>query len=162
MTLACEDTNSKIVDVIIVGDEDRVGNSLLQIWELRIEQKFSFMNRLWAQGLVKILKLKFRQDLKLEFCQYFADDVVRGYEVESWSRFWSYVLNCLILSLVEMLMFGWDFEDETWSRFVFELVIACYFGKLNLTLGSVVPLAMFTFCFEVFPLLLPWVSGLWL
>ena len=26
---------------------------------------------------------------------------------------------------------------------MFELVIACYFGKLNLTLGSVVPLAMF-------------------
>ena len=45
MTLACEDTNSKIVDVIIVGDEDRVGNSLLQIWELRIEQKFSFMTK---------------------------------------------------------------------------------------------------------------------
>ena len=76
MTLACEDTNSKIVDVFIVGDEDRVGNSLLQIWELRIEQKFSFMNRLWAQGLVKILKLKFRQDLKLEFGQYFAADVL--------------------------------------------------------------------------------------
>ena len=43
-----------------------------------------------------------------------------------WSRFWS-------LSLVEMLMFCWDFEvdawsryldseDEIWSRFVFELV----------------------------------------
>ena len=28
---------------------------------------------------------------------------------------------------------------------MFELVIACYFGKLNLTLGSVVPLAMFVF-----------------
>ena len=51
MTLACEDTNSKIVDVIIVGDEDRVGNSLLQIWELRIEQKFSFMTKLQLLNL---------------------------------------------------------------------------------------------------------------
>ena len=37
MTLACEDTYSKLVDVVTVADvdaEDRVGNSLLQIWEL--------------------------------------------------------------------------------------------------------------------------------
>ena len=40
MTLACEDTNSKLVDIVTVAnvdDEDRVGNSLLQIWELRSE-----------------------------------------------------------------------------------------------------------------------------
>ena len=38
MTLACEDANSKLVDVVTVADvddEDRVGNSFLQIWELR-------------------------------------------------------------------------------------------------------------------------------
>ena len=38
MSLASEDANSKLVDVITVAnfDEvDRVGNSLLQIWELR-------------------------------------------------------------------------------------------------------------------------------
>ena len=37
MTLACEDTNSKLVEVVTVADvdsEDHVGNSLLQIWEL--------------------------------------------------------------------------------------------------------------------------------
>ena len=49
MTLACEIANLKLGDVILlsvadVDDEDRVGNSLLQIWELRFEQKFSFMN----------------------------------------------------------------------------------------------------------------------
>ena len=36
--LACEDANSKLVDVASVADvddEDRVGNSLLQIWNLR-------------------------------------------------------------------------------------------------------------------------------
>ena len=43
-------------------------------------------------------------------------------------------------------MLGQDFEDEVRSRSVFEL--ACnpigYFGKMNSTLGSVVPLAMFS------------------
>ena len=41
MTLACEAANSKLVEVFTVADvdtEDRVGNSLLQIWEL----SFSF------------------------------------------------------------------------------------------------------------------------
>ena len=73
--MACEDANSKFVEVVTVADvddEDRVGNSLLQIWKLRYGHKAEFLFRLWAQGLVKILKLKFRQDLKLEFGQYFA------------------------------------------------------------------------------------------
>ena len=38
MTLACEDEYSKLVEVVAVvdvSDEDRVGNSLLQIWKLR-------------------------------------------------------------------------------------------------------------------------------
>ena len=38
MTLACEDANSKLVEVLTVADvddEDRVGNSLLQIWKPR-------------------------------------------------------------------------------------------------------------------------------
>ena len=42
MTLACEDANSKLVEVVTVADvdaEDRVGNSLLQIWGLRIRYK---------------------------------------------------------------------------------------------------------------------------
>ena len=42
MTLACEDTYSKFVEVVSVpdvGDEDRVGNSLLQIWKLRFGHK---------------------------------------------------------------------------------------------------------------------------
>ena len=37
MTLACEDAYSKLVEVVTVADvtdEDHVGNSLLQIWEL--------------------------------------------------------------------------------------------------------------------------------
>ena len=42
MTLACEVNYSKLVEVVTVADndnEDRVGNSLLQIWELRFGHK---------------------------------------------------------------------------------------------------------------------------
>ena len=43
MTLACEDGNSKLVEVVTVvdvDDEDRVGNSLLQILKLRFFLNF--------------------------------------------------------------------------------------------------------------------------
>ena len=62
MTLAFEDANSKLVKVVTVAD---VGNSLLQIWKLRFGHKVKLLFRLWAQGLFKNFKLKFRQDLKL-------------------------------------------------------------------------------------------------
>ena len=42
MRLACEDGNSKLVEDVTVAnidDEDRVGNSLLQIWELTFGPK---------------------------------------------------------------------------------------------------------------------------
>ena len=45
MTLACEDAYSKLVEVVTVADvsdEDRVCNSLLQIWKLRFGQKLNF------------------------------------------------------------------------------------------------------------------------
>ena len=70
MTLACEDADSKLVDVVTIADvddEDRVGNSLFQILKLRFGQKAKLLFRLWAQGLVKIFKLKLRQYLKLDF-----------------------------------------------------------------------------------------------
>ena len=63
MTLACEDANSKLVEVVSVA-EDHVGNSLLQIWELTFLPKARLLFRLWAQGLVMILKLKLRQDFE--------------------------------------------------------------------------------------------------
>ena len=49
VTLACEDGNSKLVEDVTVAnidDEDRVGNSLLQIWELRIVHKAKLLFRL--------------------------------------------------------------------------------------------------------------------
>ena len=45
MTLACEDAFSKLVEIVTVADvddEDRVGNSLLQIWKLRFGHKANF------------------------------------------------------------------------------------------------------------------------
>ena len=42
VTLACEDVYSKLVEAVTVADvsdEDRVGNSLLQIWKLRFGHK---------------------------------------------------------------------------------------------------------------------------
>jgi len=76
VTLACEDANSKLVDVVTLADDDRVGNNLLQIWTLRFGQKAKLLFRHSTQGLVKILKLKFRQDLKLEFGHFFSADVL--------------------------------------------------------------------------------------
>ena len=45
MTLACEDANSKLVDVVTVADvddKDCIGNSMLQIWKLRFGHKANF------------------------------------------------------------------------------------------------------------------------
>jgi len=48
VTLACEDGNSKLVEVVTVAnvdDEDHAGNSLLQIWELRFGHKAKLLFR---------------------------------------------------------------------------------------------------------------------
>ena len=49
VTLACEDANSKLIEVVTVADvddEDRVWHSLLKIWELRFGHKFKVLFRL--------------------------------------------------------------------------------------------------------------------
>ena len=49
VTLACEDAYSKLdeaVTVAVVSDEDRIGNSLLQIWKLRFGHKAKLLFRL--------------------------------------------------------------------------------------------------------------------
>ena len=55
MTLACEDANSKLVEVVTVADvddEDRVSNSLLQISKLRFGHKANFcsdfQHKVWS------------------------------------------------------------------------------------------------------------------
>ena len=65
--IAFEDANSKLVEAVNNGDvdaEDRVGNSLLQILELRFDHK--------AKVLVKILKLKFRRDFEADIWIFFC------------------------------------------------------------------------------------------
>ena len=137
-----------------VSVEDRVGNILLQIEELRFGHKAQLLFRLWAQGLVKMLKLKLRRDLKLIFDQYFAD---------VWLRLWSWILvKILKLGFVKILnskfigdadcwylaknlMLSRDSKDEfdqicVWTC---DITSRSYFDKMNSTLGSVVPLAMF-------------------
>ena len=49
VTLACEDANSKLVEVITAANvdaEDHVGNSLLQIWEVTFGPKAKLLFRL--------------------------------------------------------------------------------------------------------------------
>ena len=49
MTLACEDTNSKFVEVVTVADVDAkkyVDDSLVQIWKLKFGHKVKFFFRL--------------------------------------------------------------------------------------------------------------------
>ena len=49
MALACGDANSKLVEVVTVADvdyENRVGNSLLQIWTLTFGPKTTLLLRL--------------------------------------------------------------------------------------------------------------------
>ena len=70
----------------------------------------------------------------------------RGYEFEYWSIFWSSVGSRFwILSLVEMLMFCWCWVKILKMKFDQDLCLNLQydFGKMNSTLGSVVPLAMF-------------------
>ena len=74
MTLACEDANSKleVVTVADVTDEDHVGNSLLQIWELTFGPKAKLLFKLLNTILAKSLKLKFRQDFEAGVCSAFC------------------------------------------------------------------------------------------
>ena len=49
MTLACEDGNLKLVEVVTVvdvDDEKRVDKSLLQIWKVNFGYKVNFLFRL--------------------------------------------------------------------------------------------------------------------
>ena len=53
MTLACEDANSKLVDVVTAADDDCVGNNLLLIWKPRFGQKSKicsdFEQKVWSR-----------------------------------------------------------------------------------------------------------------
>ena len=75
VTLACEDAYLKVVEVVNiadVSDEDRVGNSLFQIWKLRFGHRAKLLFSLSAQGLVRSLKLKFWRDFEAEVWSVFC------------------------------------------------------------------------------------------
>ena len=76
MTLACEDANSKLAEIVTVAHvdaEDHIGNSLLQIWELRFSHKAEFYSDLeFGQDY----ELKSGKILKVEFGHYFAADIL--------------------------------------------------------------------------------------
>ena len=60
MTLACEDANSKLVEVVTVADVDaekRVDDSLVQNWKLKFGHKVKFLLS---------TNLKFRQNFEAE------------------------------------------------------------------------------------------------
>ena len=145
MTLACEDGNSKLVEVVTVandGAEKRVDDSLVQIWKLKFGHKATLLLRLWAQGLVKILKLKFRQDFEAEvwsvFCCWCLVEVTKlnlgqdsearfgqdfkfkfSWDTDVWLRFWS---KCLI----EILNLKCDLDF--WYEL--NLRVRCAFGNI--------------------------------
>ena len=92
VTLACEVANSKLVEAVTdadVDDEDRAGDSLLQIWTLRFGHKSKLLFRRWAQGLVKLLDLKYGNIWSWSLVSILLLMFCKGYEVEFWSRFWS-------------------------------------------------------------------------
>ena len=79
MTLACEDPNSKLVEVVTVthvDDEKRADNSLVQIWKVNFGHKVKFLLFVVLstrfQGLVKFLMLMFRQDFEAEVWSLFC------------------------------------------------------------------------------------------
>ena len=127
------------------ADEDRAGNSLLQIWKLRFGQKAELLFRLWVQGLVKNLNV----------------EVQARFEAGVWSVFWCWCfVEVMKLNLGQNSekFFSWDasvcwcrnFEVGAWSIFWrWNLIKVCdvtkisYSGKPISTLGSIVPLAMF-------------------
>ena len=78
VTLRCEYGNSKLVEVFTVADvdaEDHVGNSLL-IWVIKLNFCSDFEHKGWSG----FRRWNLFSILPLMFC--------RGYEVESWTRFW--------------------------------------------------------------------------
>ena len=68
MTQACEDANSKLVEIDAdVDAKDRVGNSLLQIWKLRFGHKALLLFNF------KILTLMLNRDSEIVICSRFVN-----------------------------------------------------------------------------------------
>ena len=72
--LACEDGNSKLVEVVTVADvdsEDHVGNSLLQIWELTFGPKTKLFQTL-STRVGQDFEVEVQQDFETGACSAFC------------------------------------------------------------------------------------------
>ena len=125
VALACEDANSKLVEVVTVAHvdaEDHVGNSLLQIWELTFGPKAKLLFGLWAQSWSRFWSWSSGKILNLEVCSSFcrwcfvpqtlSTRVGQDFEVGSSARFWNWSLFSIL-----SLMFCRGYEVESWSIF---------------------------------------------
>ena len=139
-----------LVEVVTVADNDdenRVCNSLLQIWMLRFGHKAKLLFRLSAQGLVRSLKLKFRRDFKAEvwsvFCCWCLVEVTKlnlgqDYEARFGQDFkFKFSQDADVWVEILKLMLSRDSEIEVWSRFVCNLWyelnprVPCAFGNVS-------------------------------
>ena len=71
MSLAYEDDNSKLFEVVTVADvddEDRVGNSLLQIWKLMFGHKVKLLFRLFEVEVEVEVQARFEAGVWSVFC----------------------------------------------------------------------------------------------
>ena len=116
VTLACEDGNSKLVEVVTVvevDDEKGVNNSLVQIWKVNFGHKVKFLFGLWWQGF-KVCSRFWSwcsgKILKLKFGHYFATDAC----LWLWS---SILVEILKLGLVKIYKFKFCRNADVWLKF---------------------------------------------
>ena len=75
VTLACEDANLKLVEVNTVADvdaEDHVGNSFLQIWELRFGPKTKLFFQTLSTRVGQDFEVEVQQDFETGACSAFC------------------------------------------------------------------------------------------
>ena len=75
MTLACEDANSKLVEVVTVANldiEDYVGNCLLQIWELAFGPKTKLFFQTLSTRVGQDYEVEVQQDFETGACSAFC------------------------------------------------------------------------------------------
>ena len=75
VTLECEDSYSKLVEVVTVADvddEDRVGNSLLQIWKQTFGPKTKLFFQTLSTRVGQDFEVEFQQDFETGACSAFC------------------------------------------------------------------------------------------
>ena len=96
MTLACEDANSKLVEVVGVADVDAKSVRLVSIlllmfdWGYEVKSWFGFWSdvwlRFWNWCLVEILKMKYDQDVCNNLCYDLKKSYFGKEQLNLWDR----------------------------------------------------------------------------